>query len=157
HLHIDAGRLARIGFDFNLLASNLVDLAARTVTVSPVIVASVVPADAKPIRVRGGLFDVDQNHLSFRLQIEPFHERRDGSQDNLFAVRVNADTPFEINGHPYQGAAGLDQMQALPPTTIIAAFGSLGADHSFTARQVLVGTSLEGGGDDHLVGSVVAR
>ena len=56
-LQINAGKISRIAFDFNLLASNMVDLTAKTDTVSPVLVASVVPIDNKQIRVRGGLSD----------------------------------------------------------------------------------------------------
>jgi hypothetical protein len=44
HLLITLGRTGRLAFDFNLAASNTVDLAAATVTVSPTLVASVVAA-----------------------------------------------------------------------------------------------------------------
>ena len=44
-LKINAAKASRIAFDFNLLASNMVDLTAKTDTVSPVLVASVVPID----------------------------------------------------------------------------------------------------------------
>ncbi len=56
-LQINAARASRIAFDFNLLASNMVDLTAKTDTVSPILVASVVPIDNKQIRVRGGISD----------------------------------------------------------------------------------------------------
>jgi hypothetical protein len=45
HLLITPGRTGRLAFDFNLAASNTVDLMAATVTVSPTLVASVVPSD----------------------------------------------------------------------------------------------------------------
>ncbi len=52
-LKINAAKASRIAFDFNLLASNMVDLSAQTDTVSPALVASVIPIDNKAIRVRG--------------------------------------------------------------------------------------------------------
>jgi hypothetical protein len=157
HLSISAGKVSRIAFDFNLLASNMVDLAAKTVTVSPVLLASVVPADHKQLRVRGDLVGVDTAAQAYTVQIEPFHEHGDDNQNPLI-VHTTDTTSFEINGTPSSGAAGLAALAALPANTITAAFGTLqSTDQSFTASRVLAGNSLEGGGMDHLFGSVVAR
>ncbi len=43
-LIITAGDTARIGFDFNIAASDLVDLTAATVTVSPTLTATIAPS-----------------------------------------------------------------------------------------------------------------
>jgi hypothetical protein len=157
HLNISAGKVGRLAFDFNLLASNIVDLNAKTVTVSPVLVASVVPPDTKQIRVRGDLGSVDTTANTYTVQIEPFHEHGDDNQ-NPITVHVTDTTTYEINGTPSSGAAGLAALAALPANSITAAYGSLqSSDQAFTATRVLAGTSLEGGGMDHLLGSVVAR
>src|ERR1700749_720289 len=47
HLVITPGATSRLAFDFNLAASNTVDLTAGTVTVAPTLVATVVPSDTK--------------------------------------------------------------------------------------------------------------
>ena len=67
-------------------------------------------------------------------------------------------TTYEINGTPFAGAAGLAQLATLPANTITVAFGTLQTtDQTFTATAVLAGSSVEGGGFDHIVGNVVAR
>lgn len=156
-LKIGAGKASRIAFDFNLLASNVVDLAAKTVTVNPVLVASIAPADNKTMRVRGSLISVDPANSDYVVQVLPFHDHSDAKLDPL-TVHTSDTTTFEINGIPYTGAAGLTQLATLPASTPAVAFGTLqAADLSFAANRVLAGTSVEGAGIDHIVGNVVAR
>ncbi|HEX3951075.1 MAG TPA: hypothetical protein VHW95_14560 [Steroidobacteraceae bacterium] len=157
HLQMNAAKTSHIAFDFNLLASNMVDLSAKTVTVSPVLVASVVPMDNKQIRVRGEIASVDTANSAYTVQVDPFHEHH---EDKLSALVVHSSdtTAFEINGTPSVGAAGLAQLAALPSNTLSVAFGSLELDtQSFTAARVLAGSSVEGAGLDHLSGTVIAR
>ena len=157
HLRINAAKNSRIAFDFNLLASNMVDLTAKTVTVSPVLVASVVPVDNKQIRVRGEIASVDTANSAYTVQVDPFHEHHD-DKSSSFVVHTSDTTAFEINGTPFAGAAGLAQLAALAPNTLSVAFGSLDvATQSFTATRVLAGSSVEGGGMDHISGTVIAR
>ena len=155
-LQINAGKISRIAFDFNLLASNMVDLTAKTDTVSPVLVASVVPIDNKQIRVRGGLSTVDTAGSNYTVNVDPFHDH-DGDKQSPLVVHTSDTTTFEINGTPFAGTAGLTQLGTLPANTITMAFGTLQTDdQTFTAAAVLAGTSVEGG-FDHISGSVVAR
>jgi hypothetical protein len=156
-LKINAAQVSRIAFDFNLLASNLVDLTAKTDTVSPVLVASVVPIDNKQIRVRGGLSAVDTGNNDYTVNVDPFHDH-DGNKLSPLVVHTTDTTTYEINGAPFAGAAGLAQLATLPANTMTVAFGSLQTtDQTFTATAVLAGSSVEGGGLDHIVGNVVAR
>jgi hypothetical protein len=156
-LHINAGKLSRVAFDFNLLASNTVDLAAKTVTVSPVLVASVAAADNKQIRVRGSLASVDTAANDYTVNVEPFHDEEENAQ-NAALVHINDTTSFEVNGTPFAGAAGLAQLAALPAKTMVVAFGALQAsDQSFLAVRVLAGTSVQSPNLDEISGSVVAR
>src|SRR3984957_3538152 len=46
---------SQLALEFNLAASNLVDVSRKTVTVTPLIAGSSLPIDAKPVRVRGPL------------------------------------------------------------------------------------------------------
>lgn len=156
-LKISAAKASRIAFDFNLLASNMVDLTAKTDTVSPVLVASVVPIDNRQIRVRGGISAVDTTNNDFTVNVDPFHDH-DGNKFSPLVIHTTDTTTYEINGAPFVGAAGLAQLATLPANTIAAAFGTLQTtDQTFTASAVLAGSSVEGGGFDHLVGNVVAR
>ena len=156
-LKINAAKASRIAFDFNLLASNMVDLTAKTDTVSPTLVASVVPIDNKQIRVRGEISAVDAANSDYTINVDPFHDN-DGNKLSPLVVHTTDSTTFEINGKPFAGAAGLAQLATLPADTIAVAFGNLQtSDQTFTATSVLAGSSAEGGGFDHVVGNVVAR
>jgi hypothetical protein len=156
-LAISAGKSSRLAFDFNLLASNTVDLTKKTVTVSPVLVASVVPPDHKDLRVRGTLVSTDAANSDYTVQVQPFHEKSNGSQSPV-VVHTTDTTTFEINGTPITGSAGLKQLATLPTDTMTVAFGALSSvDQSFTANRVLAGSSVEDGGLDRLSGDVVAR
>jgi hypothetical protein len=157
HLRINAAKTSRIAFDFNLLASNMVDLTGKTVTVSPVLVAGVVPMDNKQIRVRGEIASVDTANGAYTVLVDPFHEHHDDKLSPL-VIHTSDTTAFEINGTPFVGAAGLAQLAALPSNTLSVAFGSLDlATQSFTATRVLAASSVEGGGLDHISGTVIAR
>jgi hypothetical protein len=157
HLQISAAKTSRIAFDFNLLASNMVDLTAKTVTVSPALVAGVVPVDNKQVRVRGEIASVDTANNAYTVQVDPFHDHNDDKQ-SAFVVHTTATTTFEINGTPFVGAAGLAQLATLASDTLSVAFGSVDlANQAFTATDVLAGTSVEGGGFDHILGTVIAR
>jgi hypothetical protein len=157
HLQINAAKTSRIAFDFNLLASNMVDLSAKTDTVSPVLAASVVPVDNKQVRVRGEIASVDTANSVYTVQVDPFHDHNDDKQSAL-AVHTTDTTTFEINGTPFVGAAGLAQLATFAANTLAVAFGSVDlSTQTFTATNVLAGTSVEGGGLDHLFGTVVAR
>jgi hypothetical protein len=156
-LKVSAATASRIAFDFNLLASNVVDLTAKTDTVSPTLVASVVPVDNKQIRVRGGISAVDTANSDYSVNIDPFHDH-DGDKLSPLVVHTTDTTTFEINGQPFAGAAGLAQLATLPAGTMAVALGSLQtSDQTFTATSVLASSSAEGGGFDHIFGNVVAR
>jgi len=156
HLLITPGRTGRLAFDFNLAASNTVDLAAATVTVSPTLVASVVPADNKQIRVRGSLVSSSTTANDFVLNVQPFHDQ--SKTTGQVTVGVATSTTYQVNGKAYVGAAGLAAIAALPADTMVAAFGTLQKDtQTFTAAAVLAGTSLENPAKDLVSGTVIAR
>jgi hypothetical protein len=156
HLRITPGRTGRLAFDFNLAASNTVDLTAATVTVSPTLVASVVPSDNKRVRVRGGLASASTTANDFVLNVQPFHGQ--SKTTGQVTVGVSTTTTYQVNGTAYVGAAGLAALAALPADTMVAAFGTLEKDTQvFTAAAVLAGTSLENPSKDLVSGTVIAR
>lgn len=156
HLLITPGRTGRLAFDFNLAASNTVDLTAATVSVSPTLVASVVPSDNKRVRVRGQFASASTTANDFVLNVQPFHD--DTRTNGQVTVTVGMATTYQVNGKAYVGAAGLAALAAVPADTLVAAFGTVRTDvPTFTATTVLAGTSLENPFKDMVSGTVIAR
>ena len=155
-LVITPGRTARLAFDFNLAASNAVDLSTATVRVSPLIQASVVPPADLAIRVRGTLASTDTAGNSYTVNVRPFH-LGSGAAGQV-VVHTTATTHFEIDGTSYTGAAGLTAMAAEPANTVTVAFGTLAtSDYTFTAKHVRAGTSVESSTTDRVRGVVTSR
>ncbi len=155
-LMVTAGRIGRLALDFNLAASNTANLSACTVTVSPTLVATVVPSDTKPIRVRGQFASASAAKSDFVLDVQPFYDMTgNGGQ---VTVNVTAATTYQINGTAYVGTPGLTALAALPADTLVAAFGSLQTGtETFSATSVLAGTSLQSRTQDEISGTVIAR
>jgi hypothetical protein len=156
-LVITPGNTGRLAFDFNLAASNMVSLTAKTVQVAPTLVATVVPSNTKPARVRGQLASVNAAMNDFVLNVQPFGVQK--ATAGQVTAQVSATTTYQVDGTAYVGTAGLTALAALPANTMVAAFGSLqtGAQPVFTATNILAGTSLENPARDKLSGTVIAR
>jgi hypothetical protein len=156
-LVITPGNTGRLAFDFNLAASNMVSLAAKTVQVAPTLVATVVPSDTKQVRVRGQLAMVNAAMNDFVLNVQPFAVQL--ATAGQVTAQVTATTTYQVNGTALVGMAGLTALAALPADSMVAAFGSLqtGAKPVFTATNILAGTSLQNPGHDKISGTVIAR
>jgi hypothetical protein len=182
-----------LALDFKLAASNIVNLSAKTVTVSPLIVGSAAPIDSKTVRVRGPLSgSVNTQYTQFTLGIMPF-DFASGGAGSLLVAPTDV-TTYEINGTPSTGTLGFTQLGALSSGTMTEAFGTFTAvdnddttdtdddtdttttgastvvdtdtttgtvasstNVSFTATQVLAGSSAQGSGFDRVSGIVSAR
>src|SRR6266446_8668438 len=90
-----------LDLDFNLAASNLVDMSspAPVVTVNPLLVADVNPDAPKPHRIRGPLDSVDKQGGSFTLILRPFNLLQ--GDHGRVAFRTDSNTAFEINQTNY--------------------------------------------------------
>jgi hypothetical protein len=156
-LVITPGNTGRLAFDFNLAVSNMVNLTAMTVQVAPTLAATVVPSDTKQVRVRGSLASASAAQNDFVLNVQPFNTQS-GTVGQVTAD-VSSTTTYQINGTAYVGMAGLTALAALPADTMVAAFGSLqtGTTPTFTATNVLAGTSLQNPAKDQIAGTVIAR
>ncbi len=162
-LRILPNRSSSLALAFPLPLANSVNLALRTVTVNPVLVASAIPLDQKPVRVRGPLVGVAAASGQFTTGIAPF----DGpAQPGQLVVTLGAATAYEIDGAPSLGATGLAALAAQRGGAATIAVGSLsgtatlasGAQNvAFDAGTVLAGTSARSGSFDRLSGIVVAR
>ena len=148
-----------LDLDFNLAASNLVDMstpASPVVTVNPLLVADVNPDGPKPHRIRGPLDSVDPQAGSFTLILRPFNLLQ-GDHGRLTFLTDN-NTIFEIDRTSYAGDAGLTALAAKPRLTATVAIGTLDlATRRFTATEVLAGSSVPFGTSDALTGNVIAR
>src|SRR2546425_2611749 len=148
-----------LDLDFNLAASNLVDMsnpAGPVVTVNPLLVADVNPDAPKPHRIRGPLDAVDMQARSFTLILRPFNLLQ-GDHGRISFI-TNSNTTFEINQTTYQGSSGLTVLAQQPRLTATVALGTLDlVTRRFTATEVLAGSSVSFGPSDVVTGNVIAR
>jgi hypothetical protein len=155
-LVVRPGIPAHLTLDFDLEATNSVDLNTAIVTVSPLLLADVDLANPKVHRVRGPLVSVNPATSEFVVAIRPFH-RLIGDFGRLTVKTDNA-TRYEIDGVAYQGAAGLAQLDGKPQDTATVAVGNFNmATHTFLATEVYAGSSVAFGTKDVVTGSVIAR
>ncbi len=157
-LVITDGTVSNLAIDFNLAASNTVDLSSNpiTVTVDPVLSASLAPATSKQIHVRGPLVSTSSSSSDYVIDVRPFHD----SDDNFGQMTVNttASTNFLINGTSYTGSAGLTALAGLSAGTLTTAYGTWDkTSNTFTASVVHAGTSVAGVSGDSVFGTVSAR
>ncbi|MHB1542822.1 MAG: DUF4382 domain-containing protein, partial [Steroidobacteraceae bacterium] len=123
-LIITPGTVSNLALDFNLTASNTVNLTANpiTVTVNPSFTASLTPDTTKQIHVRGSLLSVSTANDDYVVSISPFHDADDGF--GQLTVNTTSTTSYLINGTPYTGSAGLAALAAVPAGTFTSAYGS---------------------------------
>jgi hypothetical protein len=177
---VAARSAAQLAMNFNLAASNAVNLSSKTVTVTPMMVASAMPIDNKRVRIRGPFVGAgagsatSTGNSSFTMGISPFNGSASGA--GQLAILTGDATTYEVNGSASTGAAGFGQIGALSAGTLIVAYGTLttadtttsttvngttstasASDVSFTATQLLGGGSVQGAGLDRVSGIVSAR
>jgi len=158
HLNVTPGKPSLLSLDFNLAASNSVDLTVTPakVTVTPALVASLEFVDQKDLRVRGPLVSVDTTAGTYVADVRPWHGR--SSKFGEVTVHTDAATAFEINGTSFTGSAGLAALAAAGAGTSTVAFGTLTKEtREFNAAIVHAGTSVPGAGVDTVIGEVIAR
>lgn len=177
----------RLSLSFNLAASNLINLSNNTLTITPLIAASMQAIDAKQVRVHGPLLGANSTFLA--TGVTPFDSTT--AALGRLSIEPSDTTTYEINGFVSTGAAGQTQIVALPSNTVTTVFGTLTASNStsiinttpttptttpsgtttpvttptssttstvtFTAAQVLVDGSVQGVGLARASGTVSAR
>jgi hypothetical protein len=158
HLVITRGRAALLALDFDLAASNEVNLSQSppVVTARPYVVAEVEPVTDKELRLRGALVSTDTQAGTYTVDVRPWF-RPDGNHGGV-TIQTTPLTTFEIDGVTATGSAGLAALARKPAGTMTVAFGTLAfADHRFTAEIVHAGDSVSGEGIDAIHGNIVAR
>jgi hypothetical protein len=171
---------SQLAMDFSLAASNLVNLSAGTVTVTPLIAASSAPIDTKQVRIRGPLVSALNSASttaatsSFTTGIMPFDGTANGA--GKLSIVAGDTTAYELNGSVSTGSSGAAQLGGLAPGTLTVAYGTLttaatttttttngttttaaSTNVTFTATEVLAGSSVQGAGFDRVSGVVSAR
>jgi hypothetical protein len=157
-LVITPGTVANLALDFNLLASNTVDLTANpiTVTVDPALTASLTPDTTKQIHVRGPLVSVSTSADDYVIDVRPFQDQSNTSGEATLAT--TSSTTYLINGTSYTGSAGLAQLAMLAAGTLTSTYATWDrTSGTLTATQVLVGPIVEGTTTSNVQGTVVAR
>jgi hypothetical protein len=182
---VSANQISQLAMNFNLAASNIVNLSAKTVTVAPMIAASALPIDAKQVRIRGPLLSAaaatadaattsTTAATSFTMGVTPFNGIAGGA--GSLAIITSDATTYEVNGSAATGSDGGTQLGGLSAGTLTVAYGvlvtadatttttvngvastSTSSNVSFTASQVLAGSSVQGGGLDRVSGVVAGR
>lgn len=157
-LHVAPGIPRLFNVDFNLAASNIVNLTNNTVMVEPFIDAQVNPAINKVIRMRGPLASVNLGNSSYVIGLRPFYTPLSGGGNpyGQMTVYTTSNTVYEINQTGYVGNAGLTALQAAGPTTATVARGTFDfSTNQFVATEVDAGSSVPGGTLDAARGVVV--
>ncbi|MGI9237215.1 MAG: hypothetical protein ACR2QZ_07450 [Woeseiaceae bacterium] len=157
-LIVTKGRPAFLQLDFDLAASHTVDIepTPAEAVAEQFILAEVAPVDEKDIRVRGPLFAVNIDEMSYTVAIRPFHDR-DGDFGRV-KVFVSDDTEFEVNEVMFEGAEGLRALSEAGQGTPTVAKGTFNvAERKFTADIVLAGSSVPGIDRDAVIGNVIKR
>ncbi|HEY6621182.1 MAG TPA: hypothetical protein VIY68_16670, partial [Steroidobacteraceae bacterium] len=116
----------RLSLSFNLAASNLINLSNGTVTITPLISASMQPIDTKQVRLDGPLLSAGNSFLT--TGVTPFGSTT--AALGSLSIAPSDTTTYEINGFVSSGAAGQTQIAALPSNTVTTVFGTLTATNS---------------------------
>ena len=140
---------SQLALDFNLAASNVVNLNAKTVTVTPLIAGSAAPIDSKQVRIRGPISGVAAGGLSatsgssFTMGVMPFNGTVRGA-GNLSVVPSDT-TTYEINGIESSGTTGLGQLASLGAGALTVAYGTLTTtDQTSTTTTPTIATTPTG-------------
>lgn len=164
-LVVNSRTVSNLALDFNLAGSNTVSPSPTnptTVTVNPVVTASLAPDSTRQVRVRGPLLSVSASNSSYVVNVLPFYLPLTAISNNSagqFTVNTTSTTTYAINGTSYTGSAGLTALAAVSAGTLTVAYGSWNqSTEAFTATQVLAGSSVGGNsGLSSVEATVLAR
>jgi len=157
----------RLSFDFDLAASNTVDLTASPpkVTVKPFMSMTTNSPDSKLIRVRGALINSSVNLGTFTVVVRPFFDEVNSL--GTMTLFNSAQTIYTFGGVTYVGSTGLTPIsEASAGSTVAAAFTTFEPTTTpaaginagiFTSVYVVAGGSLEDFFTYGLEGDVIAR
>jgi hypothetical protein len=153
---ITPGIPAHVTLDFDLDASNEVDLATQPaeVTVQPFLFVTTEFEAGRIHRVQGVLAAVDESSGQVTVAVRPFGHL-DG-RFGEFTFDTSSETRYEIDGESFTGSAGLTALAELPEGAPVIAEGMV-TNRVFTADVVFAGTSVPWTDGDIVKGVITAR
>ena len=153
-----------LALNFDLLASNAVDLSTSpaTVTVSPFLTAALAPPDNELIRVRGSLVNSSLALGTFTIYERPFYDQASGAGE--LTIFNDNKTVFTLDGSAYSGTNGLNQLSQLPAgitlTETYTTFEPTGTGTAFAGKfnsvYVVGGNSVQSNLTENISGDVIA-
>jgi hypothetical protein len=165
---LSSSNAERLAIDFDLAASNVVNLATSpaTVTVKPFMTVATSAPDNKPVRIRGPLINSDVNLGTYTVYVRPFFD----AVNSLGILTIFNDpktTVYQINGINYVGTPGIAQLSQLSAgSTMTAAYTTYEPTPTlnpavtagkFNSTYVIGGSTLEDYYTQGLEGDVIAR
>jgi hypothetical protein len=157
----------RVAIDFDLAASNKVDLTTSppTVTVKPYFTVATSASDNKLIRVRGPLVNSSVNVGTYSTYVRPFFDEVNSL--GTLTVFNSASTVYTLNGLTYVGKPGLQALtQSSAGSTMTAAWCTFQPTATlvpgitagiFYPTYVVATSTLEDFYTDGMEGDVIAR
>lgn len=155
-IRIRPGIPAAFSLDFDLDASNDIDLSVNpvVVTVAPFLLATPELESDREHRLRGLLAETDPAASTITLKVRPFRHRSGAFGE--FTFQVTDDTVYEVDGVGLVGEEGLRAVSALAENTPIIGHGEVN-DGRYVADILLAGTSVPWTHSDVVKGVVSAR
>ncbi len=155
-VRIEQGIPAVVTLDFDLDASNTIDLSTNParVTMQPLLSMVSEFEQDREHRARGLLTSVDHSANTVTLNVRPF-QLRDGEFGKL-TFGIDGQTRFDINGTTLVGDAGLNALGRQAVDTPVIARGTV-TSRTLTATTVIAGTSVPWANGDVVSGVVSAR
>ncbi|MEP6886056.1 MAG: hypothetical protein ABJC66_15015 [Gammaproteobacteria bacterium] len=157
----------RLAINFDLAASNSVNLATTpaTVTVKPIMTIATAPPDTKLVRIRGPLINSSVGAATYTVYVRPFFDEYNSlGQLTLFN---DANTLYQLNGKTYVGTTGITALsQTSAGTTITAAYTTFEptptlnptvTSGKFNSHYVVAGSTLEDFYTQGIEGDVIKR
>ena len=133
-MSIAAKSATRLSLDFNLAASNVVNLTTKTVSVMPFMAASAQPIDNKTVLIRGpisGVHGTSTQAYSTTNTTNPWYSSGitpfgfNTAEGGSLSISLTTGAIYEINGTPSYGTTGATQLASLSAGTMAEAYGTL--------------------------------
>jgi hypothetical protein len=140
--------------DFDLAQSLVVDAAANTVELEPVVVLRVDPETPKQLVTVGELVNVFPAQGTFRVQAQSLGQASLGTIEFVGLPFTN----YHVDGEQTFGPNGLAELQATGPGAWVQVLGAIDTDGArLIATHVAAGLGTDKGGSDLVEGYVISR
>ncbi len=150
-LKVSTSQTNRLALDFKLGASNVVNAAAKTVTVTPMITATASTNDTKAVRVRGAVVSSSAGSNTYTTTIVPFNGTVKGEGE--LNITPGASTRYEVNGIATSGSAGINAIAAAGKDALVITYGTLASQTALATAAAETDLSTNQTTDTNLFGT----